>query len=112
MPTQAEWRRAFARAVHVGRPGLALDQAALLVAAEERQDLDVAAYLRQLDQRELTFKAEDSRIYDEETGSNWNIAGAALDGPLKGQKLTAIPTTHCLWFGWWATYPDSVVYKG
>jgi regulator of sirC expression with transglutaminase-like and TPR domain len=49
MPTQAEWRRAFARAVHVGRPNLALDQAALLVAAEERQDLDVAAHLRQLD---------------------------------------------------------------
>jgi regulator of sirC expression with transglutaminase-like and TPR domain len=49
MPTAAEWRRAFARAVHVGRPGFAIDQVALLVAAEERPDLDVSHYMRELD---------------------------------------------------------------
>jgi regulator of sirC expression with transglutaminase-like and TPR domain len=49
MPTAAEWRRAFARAVHVGRPGLALDQVALLIAAEEHPDLDVSRYMRELD---------------------------------------------------------------
>lgn len=96
-----------ARAVNDAVAGRSL---VILFASEENQT--PAAFLRQLDLRELTFKAEDSKIYDEETGSNWNIAGVALDGPLKGQKLTAIPTTHCLWFGWWATYPDSVVYKG
>jgi len=80
----------------------------ILFASEKNQT--PAAYLRRLDGRELTFRAEDSAIYDEETGSAWNIAGAAFDGRLKGKRLTPIPTTHCLWFGWWATYPDSVVY--
>ena len=96
-----------ARAVNDNIAGRSL---VILFASEINQT--PAAYLRRFDQRELTFKAEDSRIYDEETGSTWNIAGAALDGPLKGQKLTPIPATHCLWFGWWATYPNSVVYKG
>lgn len=69
-----------------------------------------AAYLRQLDGRNLTFKAEHSRIYDEETGSVWNIAGVAYDGRLKGKRLASISGTHCLWFGWWTTYPNSVLY--
>lgn len=75
------------------------------------ESLVPAAYLRQLDGRELTFKAKDSRIYDEETGTVWNIAGAACEGRLKGKRLAPIPATHCLWFGWWATYPDSVLYS-
>jgi regulator of sirC expression with transglutaminase-like and TPR domain len=50
MATKADWRRAFARSVQVGRPSIALDQAALLIAAEERPELDVAHYLRRLDE--------------------------------------------------------------
>ncbi len=57
MANPADWRRAFARSVHVGRPSLALDQAALLIAAEERPELDVAHYLRRLDEF-----AEDVRV--------------------------------------------------
>jgi hypothetical protein len=79
----------------------------ILFASEKNQT--PAAYLRRLDDRELTFRAEASTI-DEETGSTWNIAGTAVDGKLKGKKLTPIAATHCLWFGWWATYPDSVIY--
>ncbi len=69
-----------------------------------------AAYLRRLDGRELTFAEQDSRIYDQETGSVWNIAGVASEGRLKGKRLAPIPATHCLWFGWWVTYPDSFLY--
>jgi regulator of sirC expression with transglutaminase-like and TPR domain len=50
MATRADWRRAFARSIHVGRPSIALDQVALLIAAEERPELDVAHYLRRLDE--------------------------------------------------------------
>ncbi len=50
MTTAAEWRRAFARSIHVGRPGLALDQVAMLIAAEERPEIDVAQHLHRLDE--------------------------------------------------------------
>lgn len=50
MPSKSEWRRAFARSVHVGRREFELDKVALLIAAEERPNLDVALYLRQLDE--------------------------------------------------------------
>lgn len=70
-----------------------------------------AVYLRRLDGRELSFKAKNSRIYDEETGSVWNIAGAAYEGKLKGKRLGPIPATHCFWFGSWVTHPNSVLYS-
>ncbi len=50
MATAADWRRAFARSVHIGRPALALDRVALIIAAEERPELDVAHYVRRLDE--------------------------------------------------------------
>lgn len=86
------------------------DRSVVVLFASEKYHTP-AAYLRKLDGRELTFKAEASTIYDAETRSTWNIAGTAIDGKLKGQNLTPVAATHCLWFGWWATYPNSVVYK-
>jgi regulator of sirC expression with transglutaminase-like and TPR domain len=50
MPTAADWRRAFARSVHIGRRTIELDRVALIIAAEERPELDVAHYQRELDQ--------------------------------------------------------------
>jgi len=50
MRTQGDWRRAFARGVHVGLPEVKLDEVALIVAAEERPGLELAEYLRRLDE--------------------------------------------------------------
>jgi regulator of sirC expression with transglutaminase-like and TPR domain len=49
MPTAADWRRAFARSVSVENRELVLDKVALLVAAEERPELDLRSYLSRLD---------------------------------------------------------------
>lgn len=65
------------------------------------------------DEQTLTFIATDSEIefMDEETGSTWLLLnGKAIDGPLKGATLTAIPSTNSFWFGWKDWYPDTEVY--
>ena len=65
------------------------------------------------DTQTLTFgpSNEDLRFIDEETGSTWLLFnGKAVDGPLKGTSLTAIPSTSSFWFGWKDWYPETIIY--
>jgi hypothetical protein len=59
----------------------------------------------------LTFKQEDGRILDEQTGSRWNILGQATSGPLAGKFLTPIVHGDHFWFSWAAFKPDTIIYK-
>ena len=38
----------------------------------------------------LTLKAENGRIADVETGSEWRVDGRAVSGPLEGQSLEPV----------------------
>ena len=60
---------------------------------------------------ELTFTAdEDGTFRDKKTNSTWNILGEAVEGPLAGETLTAIPHHDTFWFAWAAFQPpDSLM---
>lgn len=48
---------------------------------------------------------------DRETGTTWFLLnGQAIDGPLAGATLTAIPSTSSFWFGWKDWHPDTLLY--
>ncbi|HEC24342.1 MAG TPA: DUF3179 domain-containing protein, partial [Chloroflexi bacterium] len=66
---------------------------------------------RDLDGQVLTFRVEEGRIVDEETGSVWNIAGQAVEGPLAGAQLTRIISADHFWFAWAAFRPDTLIYE-
>jgi quercetin dioxygenase-like cupin family protein len=49
---------------------------------------------------------------DLETGSSWQQAtGEAIDGPLKGTRLTLYPSVRTTWAAWRKRYPGSLVLK-
>ena len=49
---------------------------------------------------------------DAETGSSWQQAiGEAIDGPLKGTRLTIYPSVRTSWAEWRRRYPDTTVLK-
>ena len=51
-----------------------------------------SAFIRQVADRTLTFRAEGDTVVDEETGSTWDVArGLAVDGRLKGEALQSVP---------------------
>ncbi len=60
----------------------------------------------------LTFAPDaEGRIIDEQTGSQWDIFGRAIHGPLQGEQLTPVPgRIGQLWFSWAVYRPDTVVY--
>lgn len=69
-----------------------------------------AAYSPQIDGRELTFVFEGDRIQDQETGSEWNLAGQATDGELAGAQLQPLLTRSTFWFSLVANFPEIEVY--
>ena len=49
---------------------------------------------------------------DLETGSSWQQAtGEAIDGPLKGTRLTLYPVVRTTWAEWRKRYPNTMVLK-
>jgi len=63
-------------------------------------------------ERELRFsyRKQDNRFVDEQTGSVWHISGEALEGPLQGEQLMVIPHSHHFAFAWLAFRPQTRIY--
>jgi hypothetical protein len=68
-----------------------------------------AAFIAELDGQQLTLEPSetDGRFTDAETGSTFDLRGRALDGPLEGSQLEAIPHDDTFWFVWVAFRPDT-----
>ena len=74
------------------------------------------AYSSMLDQRKLTFYADDvspetAPFKDKETGTRWTLAGRGVDGPLKGRELNWVNSVQCRWYAWAVEYPATAVYS-
>jgi hypothetical protein len=68
------------------------------------------AFARQLDGQTLTFRSDGERITDEETGSEWNVLGQAMGGPLAGSQLAPVVSINHFWFSWAAFKPETRIY--
>ncbi|NNF64519.1 MAG: DUF3179 domain-containing protein [Acidimicrobiia bacterium] len=68
------------------------------------------AFSRRLDGDVLTFEASEGTTFvDLETGSTWNILGAAISGPLEGSQLALAQHQNEFWFAWSAFHPGAAV---
>ncbi len=69
------------------------------------------AYVRQVEDRTLTFELQGSTLTDKETGSTWEPRrGIALSGPLKDVVLLSVPNTTAFDWAWLDFYPESGIY--
>ena len=56
----------------------------------------------------LTFTIDGEIFVDNETGSHWNVAGRATDGPLEGEQLEIIAEAYvAFWLPWAAFHPGT-----
>jgi len=70
----------------------------------------VGAFHATLDGEAITLEARDGGFFDEESGSEFDIFGRAVSGPLEGKRLTPIPHDNTLWFAWAAFRPNTRIY--
>jgi hypothetical protein len=66
---------------------------------------------REVDGQTLTFTWDGEKINDEETGSEWNLLGRAVSGPLEGTQLNPIVAINHFWFSWAAFKPETRIYQ-
>jgi len=64
--------------------------------------------------RPLTFAARVGarplRLFDAETGSEWDFSGRAVFGPLEGKELEKVYALKEYWFDWKTYHPKTGVY--
>lgn len=66
---------------------------------------------RRLEDQVMDFWFEDGDIVDQQTGSQWNILGQAIAGPLEGMQLERIVSAEHFWFAWIAFKPETSVWE-
>ena len=69
------------------------------------------AYSRLLDDQTLEFEFKDGKIFDTQTGSEWNIFGQAVAGELAGKQLAPVVSINHFWFSWAAFRPETRIYQ-
>ena len=84
--------------------GSALDTSSI---ADGREVGTVSLFESNVDGQALTFESDGEAFIDSETGSTWNIAGTATDGPLAGTQLTPLTFVRTFWFSWSTFRPDT-----
>jgi hypothetical protein len=77
--------------------------------AEGRDVGSVGVFVPEADGRRLTFQTEAGQFVDQETGSTWNIAGQATEGPLAGSALERIHHFDTFWFAWSSYQPGTAL---
>ncbi|MGH2722814.1 MAG: DUF3179 domain-containing (seleno)protein, partial [Actinomycetota bacterium] len=80
--------------------------------AEGRDVGSVGVFVPEADGRQLTFQTEAGQFVDQETGSTWNIAGQATEGPLAGHALERIHHFDTFWFAWSSYQPGTALVEG
>jgi thiol-disulfide isomerase/thioredoxin len=68
-------------------------------------------FSRDFDGQTLTLVLDNDRIIDQQTGSEWDVLGQALSGPLEGQRLEPVVSINHFWFSWAAFRPETRVYS-
>ena len=59
--------------------------------------------------QDLTFVRTEAGFVDNETGSTWTIVGRAVEGPLAGETLEALPHLDTFWFAWGTFFPGTSI---
>jgi hypothetical protein len=70
----------------------------------------VRAYDRVIDGQTLDFQYDNGKIIDQ-TGSEWNFDGEAVEGKMKGKELTRLPFDEGFWFEWVAFHAETELYR-
>jgi len=93
-----------------------------LLVLYDRENSTAIAYSRQVDGQTLRFYSTEIdstantalpiSMRDEETGTQWNMVGLAVSGPLTGKQLQQLPAYNAMYFAWSAYWPETSLWQG
>lgn len=68
-----------------------------------------AAFHADYENQVLEFSLDGDQIQDR-SGTHWNLAGKAVDGPLLGGHLVFVQSFITEWYGWSSIHPETSIY--
>ncbi len=75
-------------------------------------DNNFHAYIRKVGDQILTFRIENGRFVDQESGTIWDITlGLALEGTFVGEALLPVPGSSSYDWAWRDFYPQAIFYE-
>lgn len=94
----------------ISKPGMA-SSVDKRVIRESKNVLAAAAYSRFVVDQVLDFELKGNEIKDIQTRSTWNMFGVAIDGELKGARLTQVDRGVYFSFVWLDFFPQSEIFN-
>jgi hypothetical protein len=79
--------------------------------SESRMVAAAVAFRRSGEGGVYTFVVRDGRIFDEQTGSEWNLFGQSIAGARRGEQLEPIAGGVHFAFAWLAFNPDTEIHR-
>ena len=70
----------------------------------------VTVFDRRINGQTLSFKQEDGKFLDDQTGSVWSITGRCIEGELMGEQLEYMVYGNHFAFAWFAFNPECEIY--
>lgn len=83
----------------------------VVFAGPAADQVTMASYCREVNGQALTFERRDRAFVDHETRSLWNIEGAAVDGPLAGERLPPLRWQYVRWHAWFYPHRQTELYR-
>lgn len=78
---------------------------------DSRKTPAAAAYSAELDGKTLQFEYSGGVLKDKDSGSEWNVFGTAINGPLEGKALTQLDGGVHFAFAWLAFEPEALIHE-
>ncbi|MHA2225453.1 MAG: DUF3179 domain-containing protein [Candidatus Hodarchaeales archaeon] len=72
---------------------------------------DTTLYFSMIDNSGIdTSRSLSMPIFQDQTGTSWNMLGEAITGELEGEKLEQIPSFNAFWFASTAFFPEAGIF--
>jgi len=79
--------------------------------ALSREDGSTGVFNRKVDDKILMFSYDGADLIDDQTDSVWDVTGKAVQGQLKGKKLSPVVHGDYFAFAWLVFKPETKIYR-
>ena len=109
------WAKAYPlEEIRINNPIVDVAGATPFVLVLDADGMSVRCFDRRIGERTIDLflkpNATPLKLFDAQTGSEWDFSGKAISGPMMGKKLIRLQSLKDFWFDWKVYHPNTQVF--